>query len=82
MIYNPQVPPQTLDDLIVFLHDELLRIAQSYNDVVYGLHEILYNPPIRIKPGMVVYADGTSWNPGGGEGLYRRTLANTWVKIG
>lgn len=82
MAYNPQVPPQTLDDLIVFVHDELLRIAQSYNNMVDGLYEIMYKPPVRVKPGMVVYADGTSWNPGAGEGLYRRSLSNTWVFIG
>jgi len=26
--------------------------------------------PVRPREGMIVYADGTNWNPGGGEGPY------------
>lgn len=39
--------------------------------------------PARMRARMVVYADGTSWDPGSGEGLYRRNNANSaWVFIG
>jgi len=32
--------------------------------------KILYVEPIKPRDGMVVYADGTEWNPGSGEGIY------------
>jgi len=82
MNYVPRVPPQTPEDLLPYLDDELGRVAEVLNRTSYGEFEILYNPPRRLFPGLVVYADGTSWDPGSGEGLYRRSLANTWVYIG
>jgi hypothetical protein len=80
--YAPRVPPQTPEELLPYLDDEFLRIAQVLNRTLVGEHTILYTPPTRIVPGLVVYADGVSWNPGGGEGLYRRTLANIWTRVG
>ncbi len=82
MSYNPQIPPQNVEDIVMFLSEELVRIAQAYNNKVDGQYDILYKSPIRVKPGMVVYVDGTSWNPGGGEGLYRYSLAGSWIKVG
>lgn len=39
--------------------------------------------PVRFKAGDVVGADGTNWDPGSGEGVYRRNLANSaWVFLG
>lgn len=43
---------------------------------------VLYAEPETKFTGMVVYADGSTWNPGSGEGLYRRSLADTWVHLG
>lgn len=37
--------------------------------------------PTRIFEGMVVYADGTFWNPGSGKGLYRYN-GNSWSFLG
>lgn len=46
-------------------------------DLIY-----LYAEP-KYYAGMIVLADGTDWDPGSGEGLYRRNLANTaWVFLG
>lgn len=82
MNYNPNVPPQDTERLLQYLDEEFVRIAQILNRVASGEYEILYAEPSRIFPGLVVYADGTSWDPGSGEGLYRRSLSNTWHKIG
>jgi hypothetical protein len=82
MSYNPRIPPQDLKDLLTYLDDEFMRVAQALNSNISGEYQILYNAPARVFPGLVVYADGTSWNPGSGEGLYRRSLSNTWVKVG
>jgi len=49
---------------------ELQRIAQ----VIIGLGERIwteeFNEPDKPRNGMVRFADGTSWNPGSGAGLY------------
>jgi len=36
--------------------------------------------PARYQDGMIVYADGTNWNPGGGQGIYAR-YAGAWNKL-
>ena len=82
MSYTPRIPPQNPEELLPYLDDEFTRVAQVLNRVESGEYQILYAQPSRIFPGLVVYADGTTWNPGGGEGIYRRSLANTWVKVG
>ena len=82
MSYTPKIPPHVPEDLLPYLDDEFTRVAQVLNRVESGEYQILYAQPSRIFPGLVVYADGTTWNPGSGEGIYRRSLANTWVKVG
>lgn len=82
MSYTPNIPPQDTERLLEYLDQEFIRISQILNRVESGEYEILYKEPRKYFPGLVVYADGTQWNPGSGEGLYRRSLANTWVKVG
>lgn len=44
---------------------------------------ILHAAPERLEAGMVIYADGTDYNPGSGAGVYRRSEANdAWVHLG
>lgn len=81
-MYTPRIPPEKPEDLLPFLDDELMRVAAVLNDQITGLHQILYSAPTRVRPGLVVYADGVQWNPGSGEGLYRYNLAGNWVYIG
>jgi hypothetical protein len=38
-------------------------------------------PPNVAEDGMLAYANGTSWNPGGGAGFYGR-VGGAWVKLG
>jgi hypothetical protein len=48
-----------------------------------GVIPVLTVVPASPVAGMVVIADGVSWDPGSGEGMYRRNLANTlWVFVG
>jgi hypothetical protein len=37
-------------------------------------------PPEKVEEGMLVYADGTLWNPGSGKGVYVYN-GTTWVKL-
>ena len=36
--------------------------------------------PSRVEDGLVVYADGTNWDPGSGEGVYAY-YNSTWNKL-
>jgi hypothetical protein len=66
------------------LREETARIQQAINSPEPFLRlEVLHAEPVRYWAGTVVYADGTDWDPGSGEGLYRRNVANNaWVFVG
>ena len=45
-------------------------ISESiHRPVMVEIHE-LHEEPHKPRLGLLVYADGTDWNPGSGEGLY------------
>ncbi len=46
----------------------------------YVILDVLETAPARPQNGMMVYADGTSWNPGSGAGFYGYQ-AGAWVKL-
>lgn len=63
---------------------ETHRLEKALNepqpDVSY---QVRHAAPNRTWAGMSVYADGTDWNPGSGEGIYRRDKTNAnWVFVG
>lgn len=84
MAYNPQVPPQQPEELLPYLSEEFLRVAQSYNALDNGEWTIHYTMPPKVRPGMVKYFDGVGANPLGTglEGLYRYGTDNAWHYIG
>lgn len=82
MPYTPSSMPmiKTAEDVAKYLEEELRRISQeSYETTVLELRPI-YAEPIKPREGMIVYADGTSWNPGAGKGVYHYTGA-AWSKL-
>lgn len=93
MQYNPNVPPQVDEDLLPYLSEEFLRVAQAINGQLSGQWEIGYQLPLRLKPGWVGYLAGIPKDPSdpqdtgsdplgtGQEGLYRYGLTG-WVYIG
>lgn len=81
-MYTPRIPPAKTEDLLPYLDDEFTKLASVVNNGLAGYWEIHYNIPNKIRPGLVVYADGVSWNPGSGEGLYRYSLAGIWKYLG
>lgn len=46
----------------------------------YVALKTIYAAPARIFEGMVVKADGTTWNPGAGAGVYAY-VGGAWVKL-
>ena len=80
--YQHAIPPEDYKQLLEYIERELASVSASVDSLANGDMDILYEPPLRVRPGMVVYADGTSWNPGSGEGIYRYNLAGSWVFVG
>lgn len=55
-------------DLALYVEDELEALASALGtDEEFNIN---YAEPTRPREGLMVYADGTQWNPGDGEGLY------------
>jgi hypothetical protein len=76
MPFIPQPPPQVDPDsdaarLARWAEDEHTAIAAAQNDDVIALElRPIHVEPKRPRVGMLVYADGTDWDPGSGEGVY------------
>lgn len=75
---------ETTAGLAATMQLELRAIASVFDMVGAGvLLTPLYETPIKTKPMQLVYADGANWDPGAGEGVYVRNLANTaWIFLG
>ena len=83
MRYRLKGAPQALEveDLEEFLQDELGQIEQALTEPDGHRYTKLYVEPQRPRDGDVVYADGTEWDPGSGEGFYGYYGA-AWHKLG
>ena len=57
-----------LSNLSKYTEDEFAAVASAIQDT--DPDPILYVPPPKPRRGTTVYADGTYWNPGNGEGPY------------
>lgn len=64
-----------------FFSSELDRIAAAINALAAGHLEKTYVAPPKPREGDIRYADGTSWNPGLGAGIYQYRSA-VWTFIG
>lgn len=84
---NPTVNPQSPDmrALLAYVQQELANISDAMNDISrLQLNQITKAPPVP-REGLVVYADGVSWNPNGwGKGLrvYDATAAQWRAVLG
>jgi hypothetical protein len=84
-MYQPKPPPFNPDVAALAQHvsDELQSVAQAQSDTVDSEQfNVLHVAPKKPRKGMLVFADGTDWNPGSGAGLYLRNEANdAWLFI-
>jgi hypothetical protein len=72
------IPDDCPPALKAWLADELRRIRVAF---LHTSHlDVLGMEPLRPDDGMLVYANGTTWNPGSGEGFYGYENGN-WVKL-
>jgi hypothetical protein len=82
MAYFPTQCPaiDSVDELRKWVQDEFTRLSQSLQTVDSVTYIVTYVAPAGPVAGMTVFADGTSWNPGSGRGLYEYRV-NSWVKL-
>lgn len=71
-MYRPgNIDASSMEGLANSLRIELDRLALQFSQPSdYLALKTLYAQPKRVFDGMVVMADGTSWNPGSGAGAY------------
>ncbi len=84
MIQPELLPPGSLpmdtDKALTYLHD----LVRSQHTVLVMFLESFYRElnvePDKPREGVIVFADGTNWNPGSGRGLYQY-VSGSWAKI-
>ena len=60
---------------------ELQRISAAMASIADGQLDLTTVAPAKPRAGMIRYADGTSWNPGSGAGIYAYH-SGSWNKLG
>lgn len=81
MAFEVESPPQDPNMLAEYLRRQLELIAVNF-EMVSGIQlDRLHVAPVKPRTGMIVLADGTDWNPGGGQGVYAY-YAGAWNKLG
>jgi hypothetical protein len=78
-MYRPRVIPK--DAGPDWWQQELQNIASAMQDAQDSVRlNTLYAAPERIYEDMVVRADGVTWDPGSGAGVYAR-VGGAWMKL-
>ena len=73
----------SLEEAAVLVQQEFESVEEQAELIDIPVFQILHAAPEKVIEGMLVYADGVDWNPGSGEGLYRRNKLNSaWVFVG
>lgn len=81
--YVSRIPPQNPADLPQFLSDELQFINRAMVEPNQFLSlQMLYQAPPKPRDGMIVLADGTSWNPSAGGAGFYGYYGGSWKKLG
>jgi hypothetical protein len=64
--------------------EEFARLQRNLNDPQPEFTlQVRHSAPPKTWAGMLILADGVDYDPGSGEGLYRRDKTNaSWVFIG
>lgn len=77
-----QANPKNFEELKRYINDEFRRIEEAlrFPDSETVTIIKLHSAPEKPIEGMMVYADGTDWDPGSGAGIYQYRSAS-WTFI-
>jgi hypothetical protein len=83
MAFRASQPPSgaNVQELARWMEGELARLTLELPRPDFLAMKVLTVEPVRLFTGLVAYADGTSWNPGSGEGLYEYRSDAAWHKL-
>ena len=80
--YEPGPLPLEQEDLGLYVVTELKRLGNTILNQTHLRAERVHAEPEKPRGGDIVYADGSDWNPGSGEGIYFFKESTTaWVKL-
>lgn len=77
---SPYNGPLDLEGLLSYVQEELDSIRRDLVESSTIELRPIYAEPTKLREGMLVFADGTVWNPGGGKGVYTYS-SGAWVKL-
>jgi len=80
MDYTPGIVPDDPLEVQRFLREELQKLAYVLREAPARNLEFRTVAPTKPREGMIYGADGTSWNPGGGKGIYAY-YGGAWTKL-
>lgn len=81
-MYQPLVLPRDAALLSSAVQQELQRLALQLSEPQeYLMLKTLYAAPTKLREGMLVMADGTTWDPGSGAGVYAYR-GGAWTFLG
>ena len=85
MRYEPAIKQDFEDPEVKALAEaawkELLQISRSFGEHDFTKFTKLYAQPSQLLEGLTVFADGTTWDPGSGAGVYTY-YSGAWHKLG
>lgn len=69
-----------VEALAEYVLKEFEAVERAFNMQDFVQLKQRNSEPAKPRDGMVVYADGTNWNPGSGEGIYAY-YGGVWNKL-
>lgn len=72
MSYLPENPPlvETVEEVVQWVFEQLQQLGKSMQETLTLELRASAAEPERPREGMIVFADGTNWDPGSGAGVY------------
>jgi hypothetical protein len=74
-------PPES-GPLAGWAFEELKKLEDKLQQLDHIRFAKTYVEPAKLTDGLIVYADGSEWDPGSGIGLYRYEVGTGWEFLG
>jgi hypothetical protein len=72
--------PAETREALRYLDDRVRLLVSQLDEIRASLFTVSYTAPDKPREGMIRFADGTTWDPGSGRGLYQY-VSSAWVKL-
>lgn len=77
---TPALNVDSIETLLAYVQGELEQIASAFTEVTEVELRPINREPDKPRDGMIVFADGTNWDPGAGRGVYVFDTG-AWAKL-